>query len=126
MLVLKSTVHTVSWGDECVCVMAMKHGEDHEYCAPYAILTFSVGELANNEISFVPKLPIAKRLELQHNYIEMANFFKIFIAFNEIFWDTGVDFIFYLDEVNGREYTTLGSHHGATSSHTSLLFWKHI
>ena len=104
-LVLESTVHTVSWGDECVCVMATRNGEDREYCAPYAILTFSVGELANNVINFIPELPIAKQLELQR--LEMANFLKIFVAFNETFWDTEVDLIYYIDEVNGREYYPL-------------------
>lgn len=103
-LVLESTVHTVSWGDKCVCALATKNGVDQEYCAPYAILTFSVGELAINAINFVPELPIASRLNLQR--LEMANFLKIYIAFNETFWDTGVDFIFYVDEVNGREYYT--------------------
>lgn len=102
-LILESTVHTISWGDECVCVTATKNGQDTEYCATYAILTFSVGELSsNNIVTFTPELPIAKRLELQK--LEMANFLKIYIAFNETFWDTGVDFIFYHDEINGREY----------------------
>ena len=101
-LVLDSTVHTVSWGDECVCGIATSNGEDREYCAQYAILTFSVGELPSDAINFVPKLSISTRLNLQK--LEMANFLKIYIAFNETFWDTGVDFIFYLDEINGREY----------------------
>ena len=101
-LILESTVHTVAWGDDCVCVTATKGGEDTEYCANYAILTFSVGELANHIVTFTPELPIAKRLELQR--LEMANFLKIYIAFNETFWETGVEFIFYLDEFNGREY----------------------
>ena len=101
-LILESTVHTVAWGDECVCATATKDGEEREYCAPYAILTFSVGEITNNVINFIPKLPLAKRLELQR--LEMANFLKIYIEFNETFWDTGVEFIYYLDEVNGREY----------------------
>ena len=101
-LILESTVSSVLWGDECVCATATKDGEETDYCAPYAILTFSVGELTNNVVTFIPELPIAKRLALQQ--LEMANFLKIFIEFNETFWDTGVEFIFYIDEVNGREY----------------------
>ena len=101
-LILESTVHTVAWGDKCVCATATKDEEEREYCAPYAILTFSVGEITNNVINFIPELPLAKRLEMQR--LEMANFLKIYIEFNETFWDTGVEFIYYLDEVNGREY----------------------
>ena len=101
-LILESTVSSVLWSDECVCATATKDGEEREYCAPYAILTFSVGVLGNNVVTFSPELPLAKRLELQR--LEMANFLKIFVAFNETFWDTGVDFIYYIDEINGREY----------------------
>ena len=101
-LILGSTVSSVSWSDECVCATATKDGEEREYCAPYAILTFSVGVLGNNVVTFSPELPLAKRLELQR--LEMANFLKIYIAFNETFWDTGVDTINIIDEINGREY----------------------
>ena len=87
-----------------VCVMATKDGEVREYCAPYAILTFSVGtgEIVNNVVTFVPELPLAKWLEMQR--LEMANFLKIYVEFNETFWDTGVEFTCYVDEINGREY----------------------
>ena len=101
-LVLESTVSTVSWSNECVCATATKDGEEREYCAPYAILTFSVGVLGNNVVTFIPELPLAKRLEFQR--LEMANFLKIYVSFNETFWDTGVEFIYYIDELNGREY----------------------
>ena len=114
-LILEATVHTVIWGDECVCVTARKNGEDRQYCAPYAILTFSVGELVNNVVNFVPKLPIAKRLEMQR--LEMANFLKIYVAFNETFWDTGVEFIFYSDDIIGREYYYIFTPWGDYFSH---------
>ena len=104
-LILESTVSTVAWGDECVCVMATKDGEEEEYCAPYAILTFSVGEIVNNVVTFIPELPLTKRLEMQR--LEMANFLKIYVEFNETFWDTGVEFTYYSDEINGREYYPL-------------------
>lgn len=101
-LILETTVHTVSWGDECVCVTSTRNGVDDEYCAPYAILTFSVGEIANKVLAFIPELPIVKQLEVQR--LEMANFLKIFVAFNETFWNTGVDFIFHADIEKGREH----------------------
>ena len=72
------------------------------YCAPYAILTFSVGEIVNNVVKFVPELLLAKRLEMQQ--LKMANFLKIYIEFNETFWNASVEFIYYIDEINGREY----------------------
>ena len=36
--------------------------------------------------------------------VEMYNFLKIFIEFNETFWDTTVDFIHHVYVVNGHEY----------------------
>ena len=101
-LILETTVSTVAWGDECVCVMTTKDEEEREYCAPYAILTFSVGEIVNNVVTFIPELPLAKRLEMQR--LEMANFLKIYVEFNETFWDTGVESINVVDELNGHEY----------------------
>ncbi len=62
-----------------MCVMATKDGEEREYCAPYAILTFSVGEIVNNVVTFIPELPLAKRLEMQR--LEMSNFLKIYVEF---------------------------------------------
>ena len=100
--IFETSVQTVSWGDECVCAMATKNGENREYCAPYAILTFSTGVLTTNGVTFLPELSIAARLRLQK--LEMSNFLKIYTAFNDTFWDTGVDFIFYFDEINGHQY----------------------
>ena len=76
----------------CVSRPPIKDGVAREYCAPYAILTFSVGEIVNNIVTFVPELPLAKRLEMQR--LEMANFLKIYVEFNETFWDTGVEFTY--------------------------------
>ena len=38
------------------------------------------------------------------NQLEMGHFLKIYIAFNETFWDTNVDIITYFNEIRGAEY----------------------
>ncbi len=98
-LLLNKVVREVSWGDECVCAIT-ESGE--RYCASYAIMTFSVGELQVGGVKFTPDLPFLKHVTL--NQFDIAFFLKIFISFNNTFWDTEVDTITYNDEINGREY----------------------
>ena len=98
-VILGTTITGVSWEDECICATTATH---RQYCAPYAIVTFSVGTLQRGVVNFTPNLPLIKHLTL--NQFEMANFLKIYVAFNETFWDTNVDMITYMDEIEGREY----------------------
>ena len=109
---LNTTVTSIQWSDECVCASVIENGESNQYCAPYAIFTFSVGVIENNVVQFIPPLPYS-RLFAIHQY-SLSNFLKIWIAFNETFWDEDVEWIGYADEINGREYfpifTPLGTH----------------
>ncbi len=51
----------ITWSDECVCASAMEGSEVVTYCAPYGILTFSLGVLQSEElIRFQPELPEEK------------------------------------------------------------------
>ena len=98
-LILETVIEGVEWGDNCVCATS---SDQRKYCARYAIITFSVAHLQNGHVNFTPQLSTKKHLTL--NQFELRNYLKIFISFAETFWDTGVDFITYVDEINGREY----------------------
>ena len=109
---LNTTVTSIQWSDDCVCASVIENGENGQYCAPYSLFTFSVGVIENNIVQFIPPLPYSRNFAINHH--SMANFLKIWIAFNETFWDEDVEWIGYADEINGREYfplfTPLGTH----------------
>ena len=97
---LNATVSEIEWGDECVCATATENGKERKYCAPYAIITFSIGVLQSDEsnVSFVPDLP-ASKLDVINQFC-MAHYLKLFVEFNESFWDD-VACIGYVDDVRG-------------------------
>ena len=98
-LILDTAIVEIEWGDDCICAIS-RAGE--KYCAPYAILTFSLGELQKGFVKFTPPLPMIKNITL--NQLENGHFLKIYIAFNETFWDDDVDSISYFNELRGRDY----------------------
>lgn len=63
--------------------------------AGYAIVTFSVGVLQSDRVSFNPPLPWWKREAIEQFY--MGTYTKIFYQFNETFWDPDTQFFLYAD-----------------------------
>ena len=57
---LNTQVSAIQWSDECVCATAQENGETRQYCAPYAIHTFSIGTLQFRTVQFKPELPETK------------------------------------------------------------------
>ena len=109
---LNTQVTAIQWSDECVCASALENGESRQYCAPYAIHTFSHGTVQFGTVQFEPALPETKTFAF--NLFNEAVFLKIWISFNETFWDTDVDNINYIDPILGREYYPLISPLGAS------------
>ena len=101
-LILGTAIVEIEWSDDCICATS-RAGK--RYCAPYAIVTFSAGVLQNNVVKFTPPLPMIKNITL--NQFEMGHFLKIYLAFNETFWDDDVDIITYSNEFRHREYYPL-------------------
>ena len=96
---LNATVNVVEWSDDCVCVTVKEGGKTNErYCARYAITTFSIGVLKSGNVKFVPDLPSWKSDII--DAINMTNYLKIFVEFNETFWDK-VQYIGYADKQRG-------------------------
>ena len=93
---LNATVSVVEWSDDCVCV-TVKEG-DQRYCASYAIVTFSIGVLKSDDVQFIPDLPSWKSDII--NAFDLLNYLKIFVEFNETFWDK-VQYIGYADKQRG-------------------------
>jgi len=83
---LNATVTRIEWSDSCVCATASEGGENCTYCAPYAILQYWCLAVRNADCCiFVPELPSWKIDAI--NQFSMAHFLKIFVEFNETFWD---------------------------------------
>ncbi len=98
-LILETAIEEVEWGGNCICAIS-RAGQ--RYCAPYAIITFSIAHLQNGFTKFTPALPFIKNVTM--NQLELAHFMKIYVAFNETFWDDDVDTITYFNEFRHRDY----------------------
>jgi polyamine oxidase len=61
--------------------------------AAYAICTFSLGVLQNEVVNFEPKLPEWKQTAIAD--FQMGTYTKIFLQFNETFWDPETQFFLY-------------------------------
>ena len=109
---LNTQVTAIQWSDECVCATALENGESRQYCAPYAIHTFSIGTVQFGTVEFEPALPEEKIFAF--NLFNQAVFQKIWISFNETFWDADVDVLGYIDPILGREYYPLFTPLGAS------------
>ncbi|KAI1096616.1 putative flavin-containing polyamine oxidase [Rostrohypoxylon terebratum] len=91
-LLLETVVKTISYGPEGVIVQ-LEDGGCIE--AQHAITTFSVGVLQNDVIEFDPPLPRWKREAIEQ--FQMGTYTKIFLQFNETFWDRDTQFFLYAD-----------------------------
>lgn len=99
---LNSVVKEILWNDSCVCAKTSESGTLQQYCAPYAIVTFSVGVLKAKTVKFTPDLPQAKQKAI--NLLYDGLYLKIFLEFNKTFWQTDVNYIFHADPERGHFY----------------------
>ena len=107
----------------CVCVTATQGngGLKRNYCAKYAISTFSIGALQSDNamLHFDPPLPSWKKDTI--NTFEMTHLLKIFVKFNHTFWDD-VMFIDRADNVRGRYHVALPlGHFDAIPNNANIL-----
>lgn len=75
--------------------MFLDGGEDDCIEAQFAICTFSVGVLQNEVVAFDPPLPRWKREAIDQ--FQMGTYTKIFMQFEETFWDPDTEFFLYAD-----------------------------
>ena len=97
---LQSVVKEIVWNDTCVCATTTEAGTLRRYCAPYAIATFSIGVLRAKTVKFTPDLPQEKQNAINNLYD--ALYLKIFLEFEETFWQTDVNYIFHADPDRGH------------------------
>ncbi|KAF7328966.1 Amine oxidase [Mycena venus] len=93
---LNATVRNIAYSDNGVLVTL---ADGTSISADYAITTFSLGVLQNDDVLFEPALPTWKQEAIQS--MTMGTYTKIFLQFEEKFWfDT--QFALYADRERGR------------------------
>ncbi|KAF8064162.1 amine oxidase [Lyophyllum atratum] len=93
---LNSTVKTVSWSGSGVKILL---ADGSLISGDYALCTFSLGVLQNDDVTFTPDLPAFKQEAIAS--MTMGTYTKIFLQFSEKFWfDTEV--ALYADPERGR------------------------
>ena len=99
-LLLNTKVNVIKWSDDCVCVDTVYNGQTKQYCANYAIITYSIGVLQSEDINmkFEPDLPQWKLDVI--NMFSMAHYLKMYVEFPTVFWDD-VEFITHISDVRG-------------------------
>ncbi|KAF2644543.1 polyamine oxidase-like protein [Massarina eburnea CBS 473.64] len=70
--------------------------------ADYAICTFSLGVLQNDAVAFEPEFPAWKDTSI--STFQMGTYTKIFLQFNETFWDQDTQFFLYADPTTRGYY----------------------
>lgn len=108
-LLLETIVTGVSYGPEGVVVsLGDGEGEGGDCIeAQFAICTFSVGVLQNEAVAFDPPLPRWKREAVDQ--FQMGTYTKIFMQFEEAFWDPDTQFFLYADSKSRGYYPVFQS-----------------
>ncbi|EIM90264.1 amine oxidase [Stereum hirsutum FP-91666 SS1] len=97
-LMLDSTVEVIQYSEDGVSITL---NDGSVLTADYALVTFSLGVLQNDDLVFQPELP-AWKTEAIHG-MTMGTYTKIFLQFPEKFWfDT--EFALYADEFERGRY----------------------
>jgi polyamine oxidase len=91
-LLLNTVVKGVKYSDQGVTVQ-LEDGSCIE--AEHAVCTFSLGVLQNEVVKFQPSLPRWKREAIE--LFQMGTYTKIFMQFNETFWDADTQYFLYAD-----------------------------
>ncbi|KAH6657570.1 putative flavin-containing polyamine oxidase [Truncatella angustata] len=91
-ILLETTVTGITYSQRGVTVSL---GDEGCIEAEHAVCTFSLGVLQNEVVDFKPALPRWKREAIES--FQMGTYTKIFLQFNETFWDPDTQFFLYAD-----------------------------
>ncbi|KAG6011004.1 hypothetical protein E4U21_000035 [Claviceps maximensis] len=89
-LLLNTKITNVTYSDKGVTI---RNSDGSCVSAAYAICTFSLGVLQNQEVGFHPPLPEWKRTAISK--FSMGAYTKLFMQFSKSFWPKNVQFFLY-------------------------------
>jgi polyamine oxidase len=98
-LLLNTVVDHIAYSKEGVIVHTKDGGC---IAADYAVCTFSIGVLQHSDVCFEPALPEWKKTAIE--MFQMGTYTKIFLQFNQTFWDPNTQFFLYADPVQRGWY----------------------
>lgn len=90
---LNTVVTSIDYSDDHTVTVHFDDGDCIE--AQHVVCTFSVGVLQNDIVDFKPALPRWKREAIE--LFQMGTYTKIFMQFNETFWDADTQYFLYAD-----------------------------
>ena len=95
---LNAEVSKIEYSDDCVCVEATENAANRKYCAPYAILTFSMGVLQSENFRNMVSPPFSQaKLDAMRTF-SMVHYLHIYAVFEDRFWSG--DDVFYVGHVH--------------------------
>lgn len=92
-LLLNTIVTSINYNADDTVTVEFEDGGCIE--AEHAVCTFSLGVLQNDIVEFDPPLPRWKREAIE--LFQMGTYTKIFMQFNETFWDADTEYFLYAD-----------------------------
>lgn len=110
---LEAVVTQIEHSNDCVCASALESGVSTRYCAPYGIVTFSLGVLKQQQMLFSPPLSDAKREALELFNMSMLQI--VYAVYDERFWDDNVQSIGHVHPDRGYFPVILSALHQARS-----------
>jgi len=93
---LNTPIHEIRYNDNGVEVVS----DDAAFSADYAVITLPLGVLKAGVVSFAPPLPADKLRAL--TVLQMGILNKVYLQFEEAFWDVTVDSIGYVSAEHGE------------------------
>jgi monoamine oxidase len=93
---LNQIVEQISYGDDGVTVVT----QQAEFEADRVIITLPLGVLKQGTVTFSPRLPGWKQAAI--NNLRMGLLNKVYLRFDEVFWETETDLLGYISAEKGQ------------------------
>lgn len=118
---LNSEVTKIEYNDDCVCVKVTENGANRPYCAPYAIVTFSMGVVQSEQFRNMVSPPFSQAKLDATKTFSMAHLLKIYAVFEERFWDDDTFYIGHVHDDRGYYPVIIPLHFTKSELNATLL-----
>ena len=113
---LSTPVNQIAYGPDGVSVRA----GSESFTATHCIVSVPLGVLRQNRIGFTPALPARKTQAIRR--LDMGLLNKLYLRFDESFWDTDADWIHYTDPEQRGQWTSFVNMQNVVNAAVLLCF----
>ncbi len=99
---LNSRVTKILNSEDCVCIEVVQSSGTNKYCGRYAILTFSIGVIKSESFRSVLSPFLSQDKQESLKFFHMVNYLKIYLKFNDTFWDNDAIVVGRVDSEKGN------------------------